>query len=566
DANSFRRFFTVRSHSIHLVLPILFTSIFLSHSTEAAEVSTPFGYKVTVEGEHTEQAENLIVLSKGAKLSIPATDQVLAHELEAYGDQVQVVLDPSGIQQAAGLFALVRTSKDGTETNIPGKLTATRMRIKPEPEMALTYVKGDTTEPQGQNWISESEGIFHLKGKTSVERVHPATDQLPEVLISMSGMNSQVVASSNLATMGWYEGCTANFWQEAYDDLKAKKDALREVQIDRDRVGADAYRSFVRESLAGLDKLGEGYDKLRQRQYTDEVLRRMVAGRADIPRLDLCAFNIIAGESAFTMQVFMNWLGDGRVLSNVAYLTNDDKEGAYPKLTFTLADKSGKIGEDTRLVIADGDAYLETSRPGADSWSMRSTNQFDYLAEVAFNPSDEAMKLDFDLDVTGFLLRKGMRVVGQVNIGSLEVTPNSLKLVYEPSAPSQKVASDFSGYVALSRIILFPDRDRILDDYRPEEISDETWDFFGKAFDYLADGLNRAHVDQVDSLTIEFKQLEGKKWGISADFSGRQGRSGHAEYQAELSENPIDFLWKRLKGSKDATEWLGLDLGFQGTE
>lgn len=176
------------------------------------------------------------------------------------------------------------------------------------------------------------------------------------------------------------------------------------------------------------------------------------------------------------------------------------------------------------------------------------------------------MKLAFELDVTGFLLRKGMNVVGQVNIGSIEVTPNSLTLVYQPSAASQKVASDFSGYVALSRIILFPDRDRILDDYRPEEITDETWDFLGRGIDYLADSLHRANVDQIDSLIVRFEKIEGGRWGFMADFTGKNGRSGHAEYQGELSENPITFLWEKLEGSKDATEWLDIDLGLQGME
>ncbi|MCA9450611.1 MAG: hypothetical protein KC931_26045, partial [Candidatus Omnitrophica bacterium] len=113
---------------------------------------------------------------------------------------------------------------------------------------------------------------------------------------------------------------------------------------------------------------------------------------------------------------------------------------------------------------------------------------------------------------------------------------------------------------------LFPDRDRILDDFRPEEVTDEAWDFFGIGFDHLAEGLHAANIDQVDSLVIDMKQLEGNRWVLTSDFVGKNGRSGRAEYEGELSKNPIDFLWKKLEGSKEATEWLGLDLGFKGVD
>ncbi len=553
----------MRFNFLKYLIPV-FLVLFSSFSLEAAEVATTFGLAVSVEGKYSTMADNSIDLNSGATLKIAASDKIPAQEITAHGEHVRVVLGESGVQSVSGLFAMTRVGEDGTKTHIPGKLTATRMRLNPEPEMALAYTRGETAQPQASNWVTESEGIFRLKGLTSVERIHPPTEDLPEILISMSGKNSEVILSSNMATMGWYEDCPANFWKEAYDDLNVKKQALRDTVVDPQRVGARAYQSFIRESMQGLNKLSEGYDMLRQKRYTDEVLRRMVQGRADIPRLDVGSFNIVAGEGAYTLEIFRNWLGDGRVMSNVAYLTNAEKEGAYPSLSFVLGDKSGKIGEDTRLVITEGDAYLEVARPGSETWNMRSPNQFDYLAEVAFSPNEESMKLDFDLDVTGFLLRKGMRVVGQVTIGSLEVTPNSLNLVYQPTAASRKVASDFSGYVALSRIVLFPDRDRILDDYRPEEISDETWDFLGMGFDHLAEALGQSNVDQIDSLVVEFKQIEGKQWGLMANFKGKNGRSGQAEYKGELSENPVTFLWEKLKGSQDTTEWLGIDLGFQG--
>jgi len=185
----------VNFHPIRRACPFLIILIFATATSRAAEVSTLFGYTANVEGEYSEEANNLLVLGKGAILTIPPGDRVLEHELTAHGDQVQVTLDEDGVTQATGLFALVRVSEDGTKTHIPGKLTATRMKVNPQPDMALTYVKDPTLEPQDQNWVSESEGVFRLKGLTSVERIHPPTDQLPEVLISMSGKQEQAIAS-----------------------------------------------------------------------------------------------------------------------------------------------------------------------------------------------------------------------------------------------------------------------------------------------------------------------------------------------------------------------------------
>lgn len=552
-------------------LCVLFTLCLLLVSgaaqfASAAEIANDHGFKAVVEGDFAEDDNKVLVLNLGARLTLTHPDEGGEERVTAHGERVRVHLNETGVHWAVGLFAYERTDSGGGKTHVPGKLTAARMEMNPDAEMALTFVRGEDMQPTTANWVVEAGGVFRLQGTTSAERIHPAREGRPELLVSMSGDVAGTSLSSDLETIGWYEGSTANFWREAYDQLETRKKALRETVVDPNRVGYQAYQAFLREAQQGLNKLGEGYDMLRQKRYTDEVLKRMVAGRADIPRLDLCSFNIVCGESAFALEVFENWQGGGRVMGNVGYLTNDAGEGAYPTLTFVLADKSGKIGEDTRLVVAEGDAYLESARTGSEEWRMRSPNQFDHLAEVGFTPGDDKMALTLDLDVTGFLLRKGMRVVGLVNLGSLEVTPNSFRVVYQPTAASQKVASDFSGYVALNRIILFPDRDRILDDLRPPEITDETWDFIGFGFDHLAAALHSSGVDQIDYLAVDLRQVEGNRWGVFAEFAGKNGRTGTAEFQGELSANPITFLWEKLEGSRDAVEWLDIDLGFQGLD
>ena len=527
--------------------------------------SIPLGEGVSAvfEGDYKSLEKRRFSLAKGAALKVIGSPGITEQRLTAFSEGVEVRCDDLGVAFASGLFALEFRMTDGVVFRVPGKITATRMRLTPKPEDALVFTTSADVAPTSPRWVSWADGYFRVYGQTSAEAVHPPLNGNQEFLVSMGGETDQVWMTSDLKTGAMLEGSRADFWREAYGDLNRKRRTLREMVIGGDRIGAAGYQAFVREAMEGLSKLGEGYRLLQSKQYTDEVLRRMIQSGTAIPRLVLASFNIVIGDAAFSLQPFQNWVGQGKVIANVAYLTNEKHPApGQPPFTFTLEDRSRIMNHDIRLVVSEDDAVIET-RPRADKeWAVRSPDQFDLIAEVGFAPAKDSFVLSLDVDATGYLLRKAQRVVGQISLGTLELKRDSLTVHYRPTAPSPTVATRFSSFLSLRRILFIPDKDKILSPYRPEQISEETWDFLGEAIDFAVDALHRARIDQIDEFKVVLAKENDRAWRIFAEAADPSGRRARAEHGAELAEDPLGELWRRTQGSREASGWLDLDLGF----
>ena len=531
-------------------------------SSAAETVTLSEGVDAILEGEFHSSGEKEWVLAKGATIRITGSPGMTEQHLTAFLDGVQVGCDDLGIIFATGVFGLDINMTDGTLFRVPGIITATMMRRDPDPEDALLFCTKEVDVSAYNHWVIWSEGLFRLGGETSVEAVHPKTTDRPKYLVSMGGEVDGVWMSSDLKTFAAFEGSKARFWQEANNDLAVKRRVLRETTVDSNRVGASAYRAFITEALEGLTKLQKGYDLLQSGKYTDEVLKRMIQSGTQIPRLALASFNVVYGDAAFSLEPFENWRGQGKVIADVAYLTNEKKEAPdYPPLTFIIEDRSGKLMNDIRLVVEKGDAVVESRRSGNQDWSERSRNQFDLLAELSYNPGEEKSMLSLDIDATGYLLRKAMQVVGQISIGNMELTKDSFRIHYRPTAPSKTVSSRFSSFLSLREILSFPDRDRIIGKFRPEEIDDATWAFINEAIDHMVASLYRARIEQIDEFEIVFTRVSGTTWKLTANAVSPEGRKANAEFEGQIPGDPLAKFWEGVEGSKEATGWLDVDFG-----
>lgn len=531
-------------------------------SFAAETVTLTDGVDAILEGEYQSSGDKEWILAKGASIRITGSPGISEQRLTAFLNGVQVGCDELGIVFATGVFGLNIEMADGTLFRVPGIITATMMRRDPDPEDALLFCTREVDTSQYDRWVIWSEGHFRLGGKTSVEAVHPQTTERPKLLVSMGGEVDGVWMSSDLKSSAVFEGSNAKFWREANKDLSVKRRVLRETTVDSSRVGASAYRAFIKEAQEGLAKLKKGYDLLQSGKYTDEVLKRMIQSGTQIPRLVLASFNVVYGDAAFSLDPFENWRGQGKVIADVAYLTNEKKEvPEYPPFNFVLEDRSGKLMNDIRLIVEEGDAVVEARRRGSEDWSERSKNQFDLLAELSYAPGEEQSRLTLDIDATGYLLRKAMKVVGQLSIGSMELTKDSFRIHYKPTAPSKTVSSRFSSFLSLREILSFPDRDRIIGEYRPEEIDDATWDFLNGALDHMVASLYRARIEQIDEFEIVFARVGGTTWKLSANAVSPKGKRAKAESEGELPGDPLAKFWEGVEGSKDATGWLDVDFG-----
>jgi hypothetical protein len=486
---------------------------------------------------------------------------IASQTVVAYAPGVQLEVNQEGVNYVSGLFSVRTEGAEGVVLRVPGRLTALRMSRAPEDEQPLVFTNYDadfSTVPRGVMWDGR---LFKLKGKASVEALHPARADQPERLVSISGEADGAYLTSNLYDSATVTDSRDNIWQVANQDLADKRKMVRSIRVDPNRVGAPAYRATLNEAIEGLGKLQKGYDMLQSRQYTDEVLKRMLQSGTGIPRLDLATIGVISGETAVSFEPFQNWLGQGRVMCNLAYFTNLDEEpGPSQPWDFVLLDGWGQFGEDTRILVEEGDAVVQVRRNADSEWTLRDTHQFDLLAEVGFNPEPESAVMNLDVDVTGFLLRKAFQVIGQLSLGHLEIGKDSMTLVYHPESPSQTVATRFSSFLKLKQILTFPGRDDLLDKYRPDFLGQKTWEAMQGALDHMAQAVYEARIDQIDEFTLTLQRGQGNEWILFGTAASPEGRKTSIEYRAELDTDPLSKIWERIDQNRDAANWLDLEL------
>jgi hypothetical protein len=519
------------------------------------------GVELSLSGTYEKTGDRSWRLSKGAQIEVTGSPGIAKETLVAHGDGVSIVCDDLGLEEARGLFAIEIEMTDGALFRVPGKLTAQRIARKGDPEDALAFTTRSEGVVDAPRWVAWAEGFFRVKGTTSVEGVYPEAEGHPQFLVSVGGENDEVILSSDLRATAFFESYNANFWREAYGSLDEKRNALRKAVVDPTRIGASGYNSFIRESLSGLNKLQQGYELLQTRRYTSEVLDRMTKSGTEIPRLDLASIRVVYGDAAYSFEPFMNWQGQGKTIVNVAYLTNFNKEPKeYPPYSLTFEDPSGVMSGDVRLSVQEGDAVVEDRRDAQSEWSLRTPIQFDLLAEALYTPGPDSAALTLEVDATGFLLRKAIRVIGQLSLAEIEIKRDSLRIHYKPDAPSRQVSSQFADFIPIRQLLFFPDKDRVLSAYRPDEISEETWDFFGAAIDKAVEAVHNARIDKFDEFVVLLGKSGGGQWTISARASGG-GRAVEVMHTGQLTNDPLAEIWEGIEKNREAVEWLDLDLG-----
>ena len=560
----------MQKNPILLLFPFLIlapVSVFAQTPEKAESIRLTDEVTLTMEGRYERLDSGWWRLSKDAWLSVTSPEKKLDELILALRDAVLVRCGEEGILEATGIYVMEIKMEDGTRYRVPKMYPSISRRFEPDVKVPIAYSKLEPEIRGDDDWVTWWEGKFRTGGFGGVEAVYPPSSENPMMLVSMGGEVSQINLTSDLKSGVEMDGKYFEFWRSAHSVLKREKDIFRGIEVPPDRVGARAYEKHIRESLNGIDKIAKGYQMLQSNQHSAEVVRRMLEKGVPLPRLSLAEITIVRGHQAFSFRPFISWQGKGRVLADSATLVTTGVEpSSYPPYHFVVGELSGRIYKETRLLVENHDARIETRRPGTEGWETRSPDQFDLASVVTFTPRQDSFSIEEEVDATGYFQRKDLGISGIVHLGSLLAEKDRLVFHYGPESENREAAVQISNFLGVRKNLFFPDKELRVGKLRPpgSENTGEAMDFLSDALDRLVEAVDREGIGQVDRLDLEITcEAEDVRKVVSqaGDFGGKTA-SGH--YEAEFQGSPIvQNLFEGLDRSRYATDWLDLDLGVE---
>ncbi|NUN97505.1 MAG: hypothetical protein HUU16_15185 [Candidatus Omnitrophica bacterium] len=548
-----------------LATALLFFAVNLPVAAQATELGVSNGaikaMTATIDGPYDPTGTNRWRLGAGAHLRIRDRTQDSSESLKVVEAPVDVQCGAGGILYASGGFVIDITRAGGVRYRFPRNHPSFSQNAGVPNPSRMVFSKSQPPEKAAGNWVALLGDQVLIRGMASAQAIHPATPEGLETLVSVSGYTSESRVLSDLRTLLQFDGNPFPFWRAARADLDSEERAVKGLVIPEDRVGAEAYRAYQVETLAGLSKIREGYRMLQRNLYSDKVLDKMVTEGVPIPRLTLAEVSFVRGDMAFSIRPFVNWKLEGRVLVDRSRLVaSEPRKREVAPTVFVVDDLTNRMLEDTRIVIGSRDAVIESRRPGNTAWTARAPIQFDFDWKRFFTPSAEVFGFSEQLDATGFLLRREISGGGVLEMSELFLSKTLLELRYLPRSDRKPAEEQIRKYMDLRRTILYPDRRERLallpTRFREGQVSE----FLSDGLDHLVAAIHAQGMKEVVGLNLWVRNDPPKQWTLEMEAIGPAGERVMVSRAAELPDAPpLEDSWKKLDRNRAITGWLDLE-------